>query len=265
MSLHSDDSEVLAVTLTAIIVDDEPLARDLLVAILSDIDDIEIVAQPANGREAVDAVLNLSPDIMFLDIEMPGMTGLDVVKAVQADIMPAIIFTTAYAQYAVEAFKVRAINYVLKPLDETAIYDSVARVRALVPKSEAPKVRPSKADMLSALTAPLSENAGTVIISDTDTLSVVETQTIDWAEAEGDYVCLHMGGHTRLIRATLKSVQAELPGSQFMRIHRSTLVNLKCVKDVIRGPKGSATLITKTGQSLKVSRTHSAELRSKLL
>ena len=159
----------------------------------------------------------------------------------------------------------RAINYVLKPLDETAIYDSVSRVRALVPKSEMPKERPSKADMLSALSVPLSENSGTIIINDTDTLSVLETQTIDWAEAEGDYVCLHIGEHTRLIRATLKSVQAELPGAQFMRIHRSTLVNLKCVKDIIRGPKGSATLITKTGQSLKVSRTHSAKLRSKLL
>lgn len=253
-------------SLTAIIVDDEPLARELLAAILADFDDIEILAQCQNGVEAVDAVLNLSPDIMFLDIEMPGMTGLDVVRAIQSDIMPMVIFTTAYAQYAVEAFRVRALNYVLKPLDEKAIIDSVARAReALHPIGHSEASVPSKSRMLSVLnTVDTMKTGATLTLRDNDTLSVIETSDLDWAEADGDYVCLHMGDKTRLIRSTLKAVEAKLSGPDFQRIHRSTIINLNCIKDVILVAKGEAIVMTKAGHSLKVSRSYGAILRKKL-
>ena len=116
-------------TLTAIIVDDEPLARGLLTAILDDIDGINVVAECKNGFDAIEAVIEHTPDVMFLDIEMPEMDGFDVIQAIQTDILPKVVFTTAYAEYAIEAFRVQALNYVLKPLDDVKIRESVERVK----------------------------------------------------------------------------------------------------------------------------------------
>ena len=136
--------------LTAIIVDDEPLARNLLSAILADIADIKIVAECENGIEAIQAVVEHAPDVMFLDIEMPEVDGFAVIKAIQTDILPKIIFTTAYTEYAVEAFRVQALNYVLKPLDDQKVHESVERVKAVLGAKEK---LPAKAMMLSALGA----------------------------------------------------------------------------------------------------------------
>ncbi len=244
-------------TIRAIIVDDEPLARGLLMAILEDVAGIEVIAQCQNGFEAVEAVLTHTPDVMFLDVEMPEMTGFDVIKAIQSDIMPMIVFTTAYAQYAVEAFRVRALNYVMKPLSEDEIEQSVIRVREAL-ATAAPTA--SKSQMLAALEPTQTR---TLMIKDSDRIAFLVKSDIHWAEAEGDYVCLHLDGSTRFVRSTLKAIEAQLTGGRFLRIHRSTLVNEDRISQIVPGKKGEAVVVTKSGQRLKVSRTYGPALRAR--
>ena len=249
--------------LTAIIVDDEPLARNLLSAILADIADIKIVAECENGIEAIQAVVEHAPDVMFLDIEMPEVEGFAVIKAIQTDILPKIIFTTAYTEYAVEAFRVQALNYVLKPLDEDKIRESIERVKTAL---RAELNLPAKVEILSALKPKVrSMKDQSVIIRDNDKIAFLDKEDIDWIEADGDYVCIHKGSKTHLIRATLKSVEAELLDMNFQRIHRSTIVNLTKIDEIISAQKGEAIVIMKMGQRLKVSRSYGSALRAKLL
>jgi len=235
--------------LTAIIVDDEPLARGLLAAILDDIDGVNIVAQCQNGPEAIEAVIEHTPDVMFLDIEMPQMNGFEVIQAIQADILPKIIFTTAYAEYAVEAFRVQALNYVLKPLDDEKIRESVERVRTVFDSDETP---PAKSMILTALNP--SENlskGGSLVVKDNDKIAFLDKDRIDWFEADGDYVCIHQEAKTHLIRTTLKSIEAELQDTQR-------------VSEIISAKKGEAIIVMMAGQRLKVSRSYGAALRARL-
>ena len=249
--------------LTAIIVDDEPLARSLLAAILDDIADLKIVAECKNGIEAIEAVVEYTPDVMFLDIEMPEVDGFAVIKAIQTDILPKIIFTTAYAEYAVEAFRVQALNYVLKPLDEDKIRESLERVKRALKVEFS---QPEKVEILEALKPSIrSKTDQSVIIRDNDKITFLDKDEIDWIEADGDYVCIHKGVKTHLIRATLKAVQAELSDSDFQRIHRSTIVNLNKIDEIISTQKGEAIVVMKMGQRLKVSRSYGSALRAKLL
>lgn len=251
-----------AMTLTAIIVDDEPLARSLLAAILADIGQVDIVAMCENGFEAIEAVSAYNPDVMFLDIEMPQMNGFGVIKAIQADILPEIIFTTAYAQYAVEAFEVKALNYVLKPLDDDKIRESVERVKNVLGTGVNP---PLKSEILTALSSPdILSKGRSLIVKGNDKIAFLDKEDIDWIEADGDYVCIHKDTHTHLVRATLKSVEAELHAPYFQRIHRSTIINLNHVREIISAQKGEAVVVMKAGERLKVSRTYGAALRAKL-
>lgn len=249
-------------SLTAVIVDDEPLARSLLAAILGDIEDVQIVAQCKNGFEAVEAAAQHMPDMMFLDIEMPEMNGFDVIKAIQADILPKIIFTTAYAAYAVDAFAVQALNYVLKPLDDAKIRDSVDRVRLAISSAAA---KTSKSTMLSVLqhSDPVPKDSA-LIVKESDKIAFLDKAEIDWIEADGDYVCIHSEAQTHLIRATLKSVEAQLSGFNFLRVHRSTIVNLDKLLEIRPAQKGEATIVMKAGQHLKVSRRYGTILRQKI-
>ncbi len=250
-------------TLTAIIVDDEPLARGLLTAILDDIDGINVVAECKNGFDAIEAVIEHTPDVMFLDIEMPEMDGFDVIQAIQTDILPKVVFTTAYAEYAIEAFRVQALNYVLKPLDDVKIRESVERVKTLLVSEDKHR---AKSMMLTALNSPESlSKSRSLIVKDNDKITFLDRDKIDWIEADGDYVCIHHDAKTHLIRMTLKAVQVELQGASFQRIHRSTIINLDRVSEIISAQKGEAIAVMKTGQRLKVSRSYGSALRSRLM
>jgi len=194
-------------TVRAIIVDDEPLALDLLSAILADIDDIELIATCQSGQDAVKAVLDYGPDVMFLDIQMPEMNGFDVIAAIQADIMPMVIFTTAYAEYAVNAFKVQAIDYVLKPLDEKNIGESVMRARTLIETGGLNRKKPELLSVLQDISKEVQSDIAqkqprTLIVKESDRIALLEMETIDWLEAAGDYVCIHCDGSTRIMRTT---------------------------------------------------------------
>lgn len=237
-------------TLRVIIADDEPLARLYLATILQERDDVEVLCECANARETIDAVLAYRPDLLFLDIQMPGMTGFDVISHIQADILPKIVFTTAYAEFAIEAFKVDAVNYVLKPLEDAQIFESLDRAKVLVtPKS----------DLLGAL-APTTS----LIVKDRDIFAKIDIGMISWIEAAGDYICIHSEGGTRLIRSTLKTVLTRLFSLNFIQIHRSTLVNLTHVSEARTGSKGGLVLRLINGEELHASRRYSRAVKARL-
>ena len=186
---------------------------------------------------------------------MPGLNGFDVIKALQSDILPKIIFTTAYSDYAIEAFKVNAVNYILKPLTEKAVQESLERI-------EKSMVGEMKSTMLTVLQPSGSERALALIEPNKITMSNMDD--IIWLEAAGDYVCVHLESGTKIIRRTLKAFMTDLPPNLFQKIHRSTIVNIDHVSEMITQKKGEAILVMSDNHRLKVSRTYGANLRKRL-
>jgi two-component system LytT family response regulator len=257
--------------LRTIIVDDEPLARRLLRAMLADIPEVEIVAECGNGREAIEQTRELLPDLLILDIQMPGMTGFDVVKALQVELVPNVIFCTAYQRYALDAFDLHAVDYLLKPVDEERLRRAVARAIQRVGDSPASSDNKSPvlgaideiARRVSARSDPRTSTPVTaeepaldrkLAIKTEDSTVLVEIDDIDWVDAAGDYMCLHVKGETLILRSTLKNLMTRLDPDKFKRIHRSTLVNLDRILKVHPLKKGEYMLELDGDQQLKVSR-----------
>ncbi|TDG15193.1 response regulator transcription factor [Seongchinamella unica] len=263
--------------LRTIVVDDEPLARRLMRSMLSDIDDIELVAECRNGREAVAAVQGFAPDLMLLDIKMPGLSGFDVVRELQADIMPMVIFCTAYQRYALDAFDLHAVDYLLKPVDEGRLQRAVARARQrFETETEAQNKTPliGAIDEIAHKVASRGPNAGKspapegvvtesrkLAIKDHDGTVLVSVDDIDWVDAAGDYMCIHVGGETHIMRSTLKHLMSRLDPEKFKRIHRSTVVNLERIVKATPLQKGEFTLDLDCGEKLKVSRNYRQEIK----
>jgi two-component system LytT family response regulator len=257
--------------LRTIIVDDEPLARRLLRAMLAEIPEVEIVAECGNGREAIEQTRELLPDLLILDIQMPGMTGFDVVKALQVELVPNVIFCTAYQRYALDAFDLHAVDYLLKPVDEERLRRAVARAIQRVGDSPASSDNKSPvlgaideiARRVSARSDPRTSTPVTaeepaldrkLAIKTEDSTVLVEIDDIDWVDAAGDYMCLHVKGETLILRSTLKNLMTRLDPDKFKRIHRSTLVNLDRILKVHPLKKGEYMLELDGDQQLKVSR-----------
>lgn len=262
--------------LRTIIVDDEPLALDLLRSLLSECSDIEIVAECSNGKEAVEAAVELQPELLFLDIQMPGMNGFDVIKSLQTDIMPMVIFVTAFDQYAVDAFDLHAVDYVLKPIDSERIARSVDRA---IDRLKNDVDRSFKSPLIGAIEEitqraaknEVSENANKelpdgmkrkLLVRDSGVLKVIPFDDIDWVDAAGDYMCVHAVGETHVIRSTLRDLLSKLDDKQFIRIHRSTIVNVERVVSVTPLQKGGSLLHLDGGESLKVSRNYRESIRN---
>ena len=248
-------------TIKTIIVDDEPLALGLLRSKLSKNGNVEIVAACKNGREAIDAVMSTPADVMFLDIQMPGLDGLDVVKNLQSDELPLIVFTTAFEQYAINAFDLHAVDYILKPIDQERIDRAVERVINRLGSEDS---APSKANIIGALgsmdehlnESPSAASERKIVIREREEITLLNQEDIAWLEAAGDYVCIHANGETHIKRSTLKELLEELDPTNFKRIHRSTIVNLKYIEKVIPHTKGEFFLILGEFNKLKVSRNY---------
>jgi two-component system LytT family response regulator len=260
--------------LRTIIVDDEPLALKLLRTVLSEIADIEIVAECSNGKQAVEAATELEPELIFLDIQMPGMNGFDVIKSLQTDIMPMVVFVTAYDQYAVDAFDLHAVDYVLKPLDSERIARSVERA---IDRLKNDVDRSFKSPLIGAIEE-ISERASKektdesvnnlpdgmkrkLLVRDSGVVKVIPFDDIDWVDAAGDYMCVHAVGETHVIRSTLRDLMTKLDDNLFVRIHRSTIVNIERVVSVTPLQKGGSLLHLTQGESLKVSRNYRDSIR----
>jgi two-component system LytT family response regulator len=267
------------VKLRTIVVDDESLARKLMLSCLKEFPEIEVLAECSNGREAVTAVLELEPDLMFLDIRMPGLNGFEVIKKIQPELLPMVIFCTAFERYALDAFDVHAVDYIVKPLDEQRLHLAVQRAVArhrealhcgenkgfllgaidFITNSIAER-EPfrEKADIESSMAGPVRK----ITIRDRDSIKLIKTDDIAWVDAAGDYMCVHAEGETHIMRCTMKHLLEELDETVFKRVHRSTIVNLNCIEAVIPHTKGEYFLQIDNGERIKVSRNYRGEIKS---
>jgi two-component system LytT family response regulator len=242
--------------LTAVIVDDEELARAVLREMLSHHPEIEVTAECANGFEAVKAVTERKPDVLFLDIQMPKLDGFEVLELIGSDM--AIVFATAYDQYALRAFEVHAVDYLLKPYGADRFEAALARAKErTVGKGPAP------AELRAAATAP-GQFADRIVVRDGANVHIIPTAKLDYVEAQDDYIALACKGSKHLKQQTISSIETALDPKQFLRIHRSYIVNLERVAKVEPYGKDSKVAILQDGVKLPVSRAGYARLRDVL-
>lgn len=236
-----------------LIVDDEPHARRGLRALLAQQPDITVVDEVGNGDDAVQAIKRHKPDIVLLDVEMPGMNGLNVVEAIGPEKMPAVIFVTAFDQYAVAAFEANAIDYLLKPFSDDRFNAALARARRNLAREGDDQL----ADRLKHLLRTLSgQQAGMTrfTVRSGDVMTVHRAEDIDWIEADEYYAKLHIGDQVHLIRETMRALEEQLPADKFLRIHRSTIVNLDRVSSLVPMFQGDFTVVLRDGTHLRMSR-----------
>ena len=244
-------------TLRVVIVDDEPLARAVIVEYLRAHPGVEVVAECGNGFEAVKAVTDLAPHLMFLDVQMPKLDGFEVLELLGRAI--PVVFTTAYDQYALRAFEVHAVDYLLKPFDEVRFAEALSRARARIQAQEALPVEELIADA-----RPRTGTAERVLIRDGSQVHVIPVDRIDYVEAQDDYVCFKADGREYLKDQTMAAVETILDPQRFVRIHRSYLLNIERIARVELYAKDSRVAILRDGRRLPVSRAGYARL-SKLL
>ena len=264
--------------LKTIIVDDEPLALNFLRSLLAEFPDVDVVAECRNGREAVLAASQMSPELMFLDIQMPGMNGFEVIKALQSDVMPMVIFVTAFDQYALDAFDLHAVDYILKPLDPERVARAVNRA---IDRLHDNRAESYKAPLIGAIGAiaervsaatpveadvhepePASGSIkGKLLVRDSGVVKVIPFDDIDWVDAAGDYMCVHAEGETHILRSTMAKLQQQLDPSVFLRVHRSALVNVNRVQEIAVHANGEYRLTLVSGDVLKSSRRYKREIR----
>ncbi len=261
--------------LTTVIVDDEELARQGLNLRLQEIDSVSVLAQCSNGKEAITAIVELEPDVLFLDIEMPGMNGFELISEIQGDVMPMIIFVTAYDAYAIEAFKVHAVDYLLKPVELDRLQEAITTCQKRKHQREAEDEKRQLLEMVVALSGKseaaigeilesgeaLVEHVDRLAIKDGSSITFVPVRDIDWIDAAGDYMCVHAGGETHIMRTTMKDLEAKLDPTIFQRVHRSTIVNLERVEKVSSHINGEFHLTLSCGSSLKMSRSYKEKVK----
>ena len=246
--------------LRALVVDDEHLARRGMVMRLAGIPGVEVVRECQNGEEALTAVHAEAPDVVFLDIQMPGLTGFDVVQRLQADTMPSIVFVTAFDAYAVDAFRINAVDFLLKPVEDDRLREAVERVLRVRSARDAVVEKAQLLDLVVSLggssEAHDTPTPGFLPIKDEGEIRFVPFDLIEWVDAAGDYMCVHAGGETHIMRSTMKELVARLSDPRFIRIHRSTMVNRDCIGSVQPQSSGEFALTLNNGARLKVSRGH---------
>jgi two-component system LytT family response regulator len=237
--------------LRTIIVDDERMARTRLRRMLEKDPDVEIVAECAEGLAAVEAVREESPDLMLLDIQMPGMDGFGVLEALGPGRTPEVVFVTAYDEHAIRAFEEHALDYLMKPVAPERFSKMLARVRER--RLQAHRGQESLMDMLAQRKA---ENRGTrLIVRNGERTTFVSPEEIDWVEAAGNYAILHLGKRTHILRETMSALESQLPGDMFSRVSRSAILNLRRVKELQALSPGEHVAILIDGQRIGISRS----------
>ena len=258
--------------ISTIIVDDEALARRGLELRLAEHADFQVVAQCANARDALPAIRTHMPDLVLLDIQMPGLSGFELLAQIPSESLPLVVFITAYDQYAVRAFEARAVDYLLKPIDDERFSETLDKVRAHVHSRDAIQQRDRLVSLIAEITG-----CGEVALEDllergraalgrprAEILPIrqgreivrVPIESIEWIDAAGDYMCIHASGHTHILRGTMKELEDILDPNLFQRVHRSTIVNLRRVKSLRAHMNGEYFLTLEGAHELKMSRTY---------
>jgi len=241
----------LPVPIRTLIVDDEPHARTTLRLLTAKDSEIEIVGEAANGPETIDAIRALRPDLVFLDVQIPEKDGFEVLRELRGEGLPRIVFVTAYDQYALQAFEVNAVDYLLKPFDDKRFFVALNRVKeALRTNSDEPGTR------LAALLEAHEERTRLrrVSIKSGGRIAFLGVEEIDWIEAADQYVELHVGPKTHLLRESMSSLESKLPPDMFCRIHRSTIVNVNRIKELHPQSSGDSVVVLEGGVELKLAR-----------
>jgi two-component system, LytTR family, response regulator len=243
------------VSIRALIVDDEPLARRGVRARLEQQQDIEVVGECRNGREAVAAIRRLAPDLIFLDLQMPGLGGFDVVAEIGPERMPMVVFVTAHDEHAIRAFEVQAVDYLLKPIDDGRFGQALDRVRGRLNERADGTLSRRLAALLGAGTSQR------IAVRDRGRIVLLPSREIDCVEAEGDYASIRAGEKTYLVRETMAQMETRL-GTGFLRIHRSAIVNAARIRELRPQPNGEFVVILHTGLELRASRGYADRLRA---
>jgi two-component system LytT family response regulator len=260
--------------ISTVIVDDEPLARKGLSLRLAEFDNIDIVGECKNGIEAVTLIPQVRPDLVFLDIQMPGLNGFQVINKLQElkQPIPLIVFVTAFDSYAIKAFDVHALDYVLKPVDGKRLKDAVDKVTLTLERKQQDVNNQKLAKLVADFTGDdcedilrklasgesITTNAypDILAIKDGSEVTRVEVNDIQWIDAAGDYMCVHATDQTHIMRRTMKELENDLDPKKFVRAHRSAIVNIKFVQKMVSHISGEYHLILNNGAELKVSRSH---------
>ena len=246
-----------------LVVDDEPLARERLTALLGGETDIEVVGQCRDGEEAVTAIVDHSPDLVFLDVQMPALNGFEVIEAVGSEKMPLVIFVTAYDQHALKAFQVRALDYLLKPFDRERFQDALQRARTQIQRDETGDI----GRRLLALVKDLRRDqpkTDRLVVKSGGRLFFLRTDEVDWIEASGNYVRLHVGPASHLLRETMNAIEARLDPEKFFRIHRSRIVNMERIQEMQPWLNGEYAVVLRDGTRLTLSRGYREKLQERL-
>lgn len=250
-----DNVQCHGMKLRILIVDDEPLSRQRLRRFVRAEPGTELVAECANGMEAVDVIREKSPDLVFLDVKMPELDGFGVVEALNGACPPAIIFVTGYDQFAVRAFETNAVDYLLKPFDRERFQTALRRARERLQRAGSDQHSPA---LLKVLTdaGKRAKPPERLAIKSGGRISVVKTADIDWIGAADNYVELHAGNGTHLLRTTITALAAQLSPDRFVRISRSHLVNLERVKEMRSKPHGDYLILLHNGTTLPGTRNY---------
>jgi two-component system, LytTR family, response regulator len=248
-------------TIRAVIVDDEPLARQRIRNLLAEVEDVEVVAECANGREAIQAIEESPPDLLFLDIQMPELDGFDVLQAIGVGHAPVVIFVTAYDQFALRAFEAHALDYLLKPFDDERFEAALERARERIRQQQG-------GDLDRRLRAFLEEVRGDrgylqrLVVPSGHRSVFIRTEEIDWIEAERNYIRLHVGGRAYLLRENMSRIESALDPAKFCRIHRSTIVNIDRIQAVESLFRGEYLVVLHDGTKLTSGRSYRPNLHN---
>jgi two-component system, LytTR family, response regulator len=258
--------------ITTIIIDDEALARRGLELRLQHAPDFEVVAQCASARDALPAIRTHEPDLVFLDIQMPGLSGFELLAHIPSESLPLVVFVTAYDQYAIRAFEARAVDYLLKPIEDERFIATLERVRAHMRTRDVLQQRDRLFALIAEITGCgkvaldelLEQGRAAVAPAHAEILPIrqgreivrVPIASIEWIDAAGDYMCIHASGQTHILRGTMKELEDILDPRLFQRVHRSTIVNLRRVKSLRAHMNGEYFLTLEGAHELKMSRTY---------
>ncbi|MEP6492575.1 MAG: LytTR family DNA-binding domain-containing protein [bacterium] len=257
--------------LTVLVADDEKIARRRLVRLIEETGEAEVVAACAGGRDAIEQIVTLQPQLLFLDVQMPDVDGFGVLREIAGRASPATVFVTAFDQYAVRAFEVHAVDYLLKPYDTARFRDAFARAKERVQgrgaRSDDERLRALLADYTSATQQqqqPAKQPLDRVAVKVDGVLKIVRTADVDWWETDGNYIRLHVGGTSHLIRMTAAAIEPQLDPRSFIRIHRRYIVNVDRIVEVQPWFAGDAIVVLRNGAKLRLSRTYRERLHARL-
>ncbi|MFN3946152.1 MAG: LytR/AlgR family response regulator transcription factor [Allosphingosinicella sp.] len=258
-------------TIRTILVDDEPLAIQGLQLRLDKHEDVEIIETCSNGREAIRAIKTHKPDLVFLDIQMPGFDGFSVIQGLMEVEPPLFVFVTAYSDHAIRAFEAQAVDYLMKPVEEDRLADTLDRVRQRLTEKRSAEEAGKLKEVLAEVAPDAMENVEAVggddahassryekmiNIKDRGQIFRVDVDSIEKIDAAGDYMCIYTGDNTLILRETMKDLEKRLDPRRFQRVHRSTIVNLDQVRQVKPHTNGECFLVLGSGSQVKVSRSY---------